>query len=69
MSEDIAEYESPTIISIHSSLDHKNKYYLQVYLDNWPYKIVDKQMVDYLNGNHFGDWWRLVLSYCILLLR
>ena len=26
----------------------KKKYYLQVYLDGCAYKIVDKQMIDYL---------------------
>ena len=47
------ECESCTIISIDSLLVYKNKYYLQVYLDNCPYKIVDKQTVDYLNDNLF----------------
>ena len=47
------ECESCTIISIDSLLVYKNKYYLQVYLDNCPYKIVDKQIVDYLNDNLF----------------
>ena len=47
------ECESCTIISIDSLLVYKDKYYLQVYLDNCPYKIVDKQIVDYLNDNLF----------------
>ena len=34
----------------------KNRYYLQVYLDNCAYAIVDKQMTDYLDENLFqGD--------------
>ena len=53
MPEDGVECESCTIISIDSLLVYKDKYYLQVYLDNCPYKIVDKQIVDYLNGNLF----------------
>ena len=53
MPEDGVECESCTIISIDSLLVYKDKYYLQVYLDNCPYKIVDKQIVDYLNDNLF----------------
>ena len=32
---------------------YENRYYLQVYLDNCNYKIVDKQMIDYLGGKTF----------------
>ena len=53
MQEDGVEYESFAIISIESLLVYENKYYLQVYLDNCAYKIVDKQMIDYLNDNIF----------------
>ena len=42
-----------TVISIGSLLVYKNKYCLQVYLDNCAYKIVDKQMIDYLGDNLF----------------
>ena len=42
-----------TVISIGSSLVYKNKYFLQLYLDNCAYKIVDKQMIDYLGDNLF----------------
>ena len=28
---------------------------LQAYLDNWTYKIVSKQMADYLDENLFAD--------------
>ena len=47
------EYESFTAISIDSLLLYKNKYYLQVYLDNCADKIVDEQLIDYLGGNLF----------------
>ena len=50
---DGVECESCTIISIDSLHVYKNKCYLQVYLDNCLYKIVDKQIVDYLNDNLF----------------
>ena len=51
--EDDVEYESFTVISIDSLLVYKNKYYLQAYLDNCAYKIVDKRMIDYLGDNAF----------------
>ena len=50
--EDI-ECESFTVISIDSLLVHENKYQLQVYLDNCPYKTIDKRMADYLEDNVF----------------
>ena len=53
MSEDSLEGESFTIISIDSLLVYENKYNLQVYLDHCAYKIVDKQMRDYLHNNLF----------------
>ena len=49
--EDGVEYEFFTIIS-NDSL-RENKYYLQVYLDNYAYKIVDRQVTDYLDDNLF----------------
>ena len=42
--EDVIEFESFTIISVDSLLVYDRKYYLQVYLDNCAYKIVNKQM-------------------------
>ena len=45
MREDGAECKSFTIISIDSLLVDENKYYLQVYLDNCAYKIVNTEMV------------------------
>ena len=36
-------------------LVYKKKYYLQVYLDNCTYKIANKQITDYLDGNLFED--------------
>ena len=53
MAEDHIECESFTIISIDSLLVYDIKYYLQVYLDNCAYKIVSKQMADYLDENLF----------------
>ena len=40
------ECEYFRVISIDSLLVYENKYYLQVYLDNCSYKIVNKQMTD-----------------------
>ena len=39
--EDYIKCEYFTVISIDSLLVYENKYYLQVYLDNCPYKIVN----------------------------
>ena len=55
MSEDDIECESFTLISIDSLLIYENKYYLQVYLNNCAYEIVDKQMKDCLDENLFED--------------
>ena len=46
--EDYVECESFIIISIDSLLVHKNKYYLQVNLDNCAYETVDEQKIDIL---------------------
>ena len=43
---DDIECESFTVIFIDSLLVYDNKYYLEVYLDNCAYKIVNKQMTD-----------------------
>ena len=51
--EDDVECASFTAISIDSLLVYKNKYYLQVYLDNCACKIVDKQMINDLGDNQF----------------
>ena len=53
MLEDDIECKSFTVISIDFLLVYKNKYYLQVYLDNSAYKITNKHMTDYLNDNIF----------------
>ena len=54
--EDALECESFTIMLIGFLSFYKNRFYLQVYLDNCPKKIVNKQMVDYLGDNLFvGD--------------
>ena len=46
-------YSHFTVISIDSLLVYENKYSLQEYLDSCDYKIVDKWMIDYLDGNLF----------------
>ena len=54
MPEDGTGCEFFTVISIDSLLSD-NKYYLQVYLQNCPYKILEKQMIDYLDDNLFEN--------------
>ena len=44
--EDGVECESLTITCSDSLLAYENKYYLQVYLDNCLYKIMNTQMTD-----------------------
>ena len=41
----------------------ENKYYLQVYLDNYAYEIVNKQITDYLDINRFEDQMLQMLYY------
>ena len=53
--EDDIECESFTVISIDFLPVYKNKYYLQQYLNNCAYKIVTKQMADYLDEIVFED--------------
>ena len=63
--EDGVEYESFIVISVDSLLAYDNKYYLQVYLDNCVYKIVDKQMIDCLDDNLFEvDEWMILMNGC-----
>ena len=47
--EDDKECEYFTVISIDFLLVYDTKYYLQVYLDNCAYTILNKQMTDYLD--------------------
>ena len=51
MPEDDIECESFTVISNDYLLVYDEKYYLQVFLDNCAYKIVNKQMTNYLDKN------------------
>ena len=53
--EDDIKCESFTVISIDSLLVYQNKYYLQVYFHNRAYRIIDKQMTDYLDDNLSED--------------
>ena len=55
MPEDDVVCGSFTFIFINSLLVYKSKYYLWVYLDNCAYKVVKKQVTDYLNKNVFAD--------------
>ena len=55
MPENDIECESLTVISFDSLLVYDNKHYLQVYLENFAYRIVNKQMIDYLDENLFQD--------------
>ena len=48
--EDDLKCEFFTVIFTDLLLVCKSKYYLQVYLDNCAYKIIDMQMTDYLDG-------------------
>ena len=41
------------MISTDSLLVYENQYYLQVYLDNCAYEIINTQIKDYLDDNHF----------------
>ena len=62
MQEDGVDCESFTIISIDFLLVYQNKYYLQVYLDNCVYKIVNTQMIHYLDDNLFESDKNLFLT-------
>ena len=55
MPEDDIEWEFFTALSIDSLLVYDKKYYLQVYFDNYAYKIAKKQMTDYLDENLLED--------------
>ena len=51
--EDGAESEYFKVISMDSLVVYEKKNYLQVYLDNCVYKIVNIEMVDYTDDNPF----------------
>ena len=55
MQEDDIECESLKVISIDPLLVYDNKYHFQAYLDNCPYKIVNKQITNCLDKNLFED--------------
>ena len=65
MPEDGVEYESffHSIIFVDSLLFYENRYYLQVYLDNCAYTVVDKQITDYLHENLFGTVKRYIFDF------
>ena len=49
------ECESFSVISNNSLLVYNEKYFLQVFLDNCAYKVVNKQMIAYLDEIRFKD--------------
>ena len=51
--QDDVKCESFTVISIDYLLVYENTYYLQVYLEKCAYKIVDKQLIDFVSENLF----------------
>ena len=55
VAEDDIECEPFTIIFVDSLLIYCKKYYFQVYSDKCPYKIVNKQKINYLDENLFED--------------
>ena len=55
MLEDGVEWESFAINFTDSLFVFDNKFYLQVYIDSYAYKFMDKQMRDYLDGNLFEN--------------
>ena len=50
---DIPEIYRTFLLILHLFVVCDNKYYLQIYLNNCVYKVVDKQMIDYLDDNLF----------------
>ena len=55
MPEDNIECELFTAISIDSAFVYDKKYYLEEYLDKFGYKVVNKQMTNYLDENLFEN--------------
>ena len=47
----------------HSLIVYDNKYYLEVYLENCAYKIVNRKMRVYLDENLFEDQKLQILYY------
>ena len=66
MPKDGVECESFTINSIDSLLAYENKYYLKVYLSNCAYKIVNTQIVYYLDDNFFLSLITIRLIHVVL---
>ena len=56
VAEDDIICKSFAVLSIDLMPIYKNKYYLQVYLDNCAYKIVNKQIPAYLDESLFEDY-------------
>ena len=56
MPEEDIECGSFTVISIDSLFAYEKNYYLLLYFNNCAYKIVDKEMADYLDDNLFESY-------------
>ena len=64
--EDGVEHKSFTVISIDLLHIYDKNYYLQVYLHNYAYKIVDNQKTDYLVDNLFET---MKISFFFILIN
>ena len=50
------ECKSFTVISIDSLFVYENKWYLQAYLNNYAYKTVNTEIIDYFDDNLFETY-------------
>ena len=55
MPQDGIECKSFTVVYNYYLLVYENRFYLQVYLDNYGYKTAKEQMTDYPDENYFED--------------
>ena len=67
MLEDDIECEYFTIISIDSLILYEKKYSLQLCLDYCAYKVIDKQMIDYLDDSFLKLMKIRSYKWCIMI--
>ena len=67
MPKDGVECKSFIAISTDSLLIYYNRYYLQVYLENCAYKIVDSRIIDYLDENHRDLIIEIFIQNCLII--
>ena len=69
--EDGVKFEYFAIISVGSLLVYKNKYYLQVYLNNCAYEIVNTVMIDHFDDNilKVEKFLEVLVSFINVVLR